>query len=427
MVFSGSGAGTSGDPYQITNWEQLQEVNDELDAYYILMNDLDENTSDYSTYASDTANAGAGWVPIGDDSTPFLGSFDGQNFTISDLFINRPTTERQGLFGQVGTLDSSSTGTIKNITLSNFDITTGQVGGCLAGAIRDRNAEKVVLVENVHVIDSSIIFSIHIFEDFLVFLGGLIGLSECKVISCSAINTVVNANNTATTRDVRVVGGLIGGVQGGLVEKCFAKGCSVYADFEYGGLVGRLLSTDDVGDVTVRNCFSDCTLFDSISSGSNNGVCGGFTGSMIHGTGSTMLVDKCYSLSDISNASDGSLFNRNVFLNRGTLIRTNNFSLDDGVSISPGATIKTESEMKDRDTFTDTTTDGLDEAWDMAETNTYDDTKIWGIGLNGFDNTNDGYPYLTSLVTESIPITTFPATNISLTTVTLNGEVEYLE
>ena len=41
LAFSGNGAGTETDPYQITNIEQLQEMNDELDAHYILMNDID--------------------------------------------------------------------------------------------------------------------------------------------------------------------------------------------------------------------------------------------------------------------------------------------------------------------------------------------------------------------------------------------------
>ena len=99
MAFSGSGSGTSGDPYQITSWQQLAEVNDDLSASYILMNDLNSSTTGYDTYASSSANGGAGWIPLGADvSSIFTGDFDGQNHTISDLYILRSDTYT-GLFG----------------------------------------------------------------------------------------------------------------------------------------------------------------------------------------------------------------------------------------------------------------------------------------------------------------------------------------
>lgn len=41
LSFSGLGSGTEEDPYQITTVHQLQEMNDDLSAHYILMNDID--------------------------------------------------------------------------------------------------------------------------------------------------------------------------------------------------------------------------------------------------------------------------------------------------------------------------------------------------------------------------------------------------
>ena len=51
------GDGSSGNPYQITNCVQLQEMNNNLNAYYVLMNDID---------CSDTVNwnSGEGFVPV---------------------------------------------------------------------------------------------------------------------------------------------------------------------------------------------------------------------------------------------------------------------------------------------------------------------------------------------------------------------------
>ena len=40
-AYSGSGTGTAGDPYLITNCTQLQEMNNDLAASYKLANDID--------------------------------------------------------------------------------------------------------------------------------------------------------------------------------------------------------------------------------------------------------------------------------------------------------------------------------------------------------------------------------------------------
>ncbi len=41
IAFSGSGFGTEENPYVITDVYQLQEMQDDLDAYYVLANDID--------------------------------------------------------------------------------------------------------------------------------------------------------------------------------------------------------------------------------------------------------------------------------------------------------------------------------------------------------------------------------------------------
>ena len=82
-LFSGAGSGTPGDPYQITNDTQLQEMELELAAHYILVDDIDASITS-------AWNSGAGFSPIGDQATPFMGSLEGQNYSISDLFINIP-------------------------------------------------------------------------------------------------------------------------------------------------------------------------------------------------------------------------------------------------------------------------------------------------------------------------------------------------
>jgi len=123
-----NGSGTAEDPYQVTSCTNLQEVNNDLSAYYLVMNDI--NCSDTVNW-----NSGLGFIPIGNATQStmevgrlFMGVFDGQGYTISGLFINR-TTMHSGLFGASG-------GVIKNVVLTDAYVyaASNQVG-ILAGGI----------------------------------------------------------------------------------------------------------------------------------------------------------------------------------------------------------------------------------------------------------------------------------------------------
>ena len=110
------GSGTESDPYQISNVVELQNINYNLDAHYILINDID---------ASITCcwNAGDGFLPL----LTFSGIFDGKGYIITGLHIDRPTRGSVGLFGRI------DNGEIKNVGLVNVDITGRyQVGGLAA-------------------------------------------------------------------------------------------------------------------------------------------------------------------------------------------------------------------------------------------------------------------------------------------------------
>lgn len=157
------GEGSGENPYQIENWEQLNEVRNYLDSSFILINDLDQNSTGYDDLASPAANEGQGWEPIGTYVESFTGSFDGNGYTISDLFIDRlglntveedssdnsnsdGTPDGVGLFGYIstglfsdGTMlktdheDSIFNTGIENLHLENVNI-RGVIGvGAVAG------------------------------------------------------------------------------------------------------------------------------------------------------------------------------------------------------------------------------------------------------------------------------------------------------
>ena len=91
-----AGSGTAADPYVITNVSELQAIEDDLDASYVLVNDINASVTA-------NANAGKGFDPLGNTSQPFTGNLSGQGHTITGLAINRPSTRPTGLFGQIGT------------------------------------------------------------------------------------------------------------------------------------------------------------------------------------------------------------------------------------------------------------------------------------------------------------------------------------
>lgn len=76
----------------IYNCVDLQNLNDNLNGTYTLMNDIDCSNSSMW-------HDGAGFIPIGSESLGgFCGSLNGQNYTLWHLEINRPTTDDVGLF-----------------------------------------------------------------------------------------------------------------------------------------------------------------------------------------------------------------------------------------------------------------------------------------------------------------------------------------
>ncbi len=81
QVSAMEGDGSEETPYRIETCQDLQDINNDLDASYVLANDIDCSiTSSW--------NSGAGFEPIGSHDNPFLGDLDGDYNTINNLFSN---------------------------------------------------------------------------------------------------------------------------------------------------------------------------------------------------------------------------------------------------------------------------------------------------------------------------------------------------
>jgi len=198
----------------IWDWYDLDAIRDNLGGNYSLMNHLDFTTAGYEELASDTANDGKGWKPIGTDDDPFTGTLDGQGFEITDLFVNRPTDESfVGLFGFI-----VEGGMVGNLGMVNA-IVTGDVGvGGLVGM-------------NFGIVSNS--YSAGSVSGYDA-VGGLVGLNGGNTSYCYSNAGVTGTGST--TAEVSGVGGLVG-TNYVHISYCYSTG-SVTGVSPVGGLVG---------------------------------------------------------------------------------------------------------------------------------------------------------------------------------------------
>jgi len=222
-----SGAGTSTDPYLIANFENLYWLSQnsaDWDKYYKQTVDVDIDASFFN------------FSPIGNSSTRFTGSYNGDGHTINNLFIDRPDTDYIGLFGYIG-VDSNSTTTIQNLGLTNVSIT----GYIQVGALVGYKQEGTLTVSNCYITGS---------VSGRTLVGGLAGFltGESAVSNCYISGSVTGSAND--------VGGLVGHLTGGsTVSNCYSTGSVSSPNIRIGGLVGYLN-----GGSTVNNCYSTCSV-----------------------------------------------------------------------------------------------------------------------------------------------------------------------
>ena len=230
------GSGTSGDPYQINSLYDLLWISnssDRWDKHYIQTANID---------ASETAtwNDGEGWSPIGNDLNKFTGTYNGKGFSISELYINRPGIDYQGLFGY------TENAALDSITLEEASIHGKSYVGPLSGRCSSGTISFCRATGTVQAADGN--------------AGGLLGWNSGTVTRCLSESNVSGAayvgglvgystgivNNSFATGNVegtnQYVGGLLGRNQGA-VTACFSAGNVSGSASDIGGLIGNNTST----------------------------------------------------------------------------------------------------------------------------------------------------------------------------------------
>ena len=158
----------------------FKESGSYVDSETIVYGDINEDKKVSGLKEEMTTNSG--FNPIGNNTKPFKGTFDGNNRTISNLNIDRKDANYVGLFG-------SSSGIIKNLNLENVNIkglnNVGGIsgsGGSNASILHSKVSGKVEGNENV---------------------GGVIG-------STGYVEVIANTTSNTNVVGVTNVGGISG-------------------------------------------------------------------------------------------------------------------------------------------------------------------------------------------------------------------------
>lgn len=235
------GRGTQEDPLRISSLEELQAVNHDRSAHYVLVSNIDATNSKPKEFE-----------PIGDFGYKFTGIFNGNNYEIQNLCIKRPEQNRVGLFGCIG-----DEGQVRNLGLTNAIIDGESSVGSLAGSNQgyiqssyavggdvsgDRNVGGLAGCNSRYhrgKIESSYAFGGDVSGDKNV--GGLVGENSGR-IDLSYVQGYVRGDKN--------VGGLVA-KNFGEVESCYVVEGGVLGEEDVGSLIGWNHSKDKL-----ESCFT---------------------------------------------------------------------------------------------------------------------------------------------------------------------------
>ena len=248
--------------YTVTSAEGLKNiaelVNEEwkLDINITLTNNIDLT--------------GIDWTPIGkDDNKAYTGTFDGNGKTITGLTVTR-SNRYTGLFGFIK-------GTVKNVVLTEVNITSGTFVGGVAGWSFGGN------IENCSVSGS---------------VSGSSGSDVGGVVGYQSDGAITGCNSSATVKGMVRAGGVAGATNSGAsLTGCYATGSvSVENNTTSAAYAGGVVGSNGASS-TLTACYATGSV---TGSGSGTIYTGGVTGSNDLGT-----LTACYHANGTVSGPDG--------------------------------------------------------------------------------------------------------------------------
>jgi len=308
----GGGTGDPCDPYLIAEPNHLQALGadpNNWDKHFKLTADIDMSYFDgqngrptFNIIAPDTDPYAAGH-----QGATFTGSFDGNDYSVSNLTIDLSTTGYVGFFG-----DLDETAYIANLALENLNVSgeyhTGGLAGQSYGTITSCS------------VDGSV--------SGIQFIGGLVGANwdVGGITNCFSTGTVIGVNGSVN------FGGLVGHNRG-TIARCYSTasvtGIGYYLPDRLGGLAGA----------------NRGTIIHSYATGAITGdnYLGGLVASNSDGT-----ITNCYATGTVSGQDYiGGLIGKNP----GTIYLSYWDTQTSGLSQSAGGVGLTTDQMQDIDTY----------------------------------------------------------------------------
>ncbi len=254
------GSGTLEDPYIINsifdlNWLSSNSTAWSSELYFSQIADIDASPSQ-------NWNNGAGFIPIGEQENGFEGTYNGNGYSINNLFINRPEGNAVGLFGMI------VNATLTNINIIGANITGYSFVSFLSGKSSDSTFSNCSTSGTVNALSN--------------FVGGFSGIDSSSDITCCfntgnivgygigtggilgtyLSSTVSNCYNMGQVQGYDGAGGLVGYAYYGSITTSYSTGV-VTGSFDTGGLVGIVnINTQ------IENCLWDIEASNiSISAG----------------------------------------------------------------------------------------------------------------------------------------------------------------
>ena len=216
------------------------------------------------------------WTPIGTSGNTYKGTFDGGGHTITGLTVTG-SDQYTGLFGYIGT-----DGTVKNVVLTEVNITSGTFVGGVAGWSFGGNIENCSVSGSV---------------SGTVSAGGVVGSQVGgSITGCSSLATVKGMTN---------VGGIAGETNSSAsLTGCYATGdVTVENDGTHNSSAGGVVGINGGGTLTA--CYATGSV---TGSGSGTIYVGGVTGNNLEGT-----LTACYHANGtVSGTGSGTIYTGGV-------------------------------------------------------------------------------------------------------------------
>jgi hypothetical protein len=249
--------GSAANPFLVTNEADLRKVGTGADGWTL---------SVYYKQTADIAMTGGNFPPIGNNTTKFTGSYDGDGKTITGLTINGTANGYIGVFGFI-----DAGGMVKKMNVTGTITQTAGTEGLYTGGIVGLNFGTI---------------------DNCSFSGTISGTNNDDVGGIAGRNTgtVINSTSNATVSGKTRVGGITGENQG-KIDNSYNTG-AVTGSQQVGGIAGGNSNSGNY----IKNSYNTGNVTATTATTTANA--GGIVGQ------SSALIEYCYNTGNVSGTGN---------------------------------------------------------------------------------------------------------------------------